>query len=556
MRRPVQTIASQVVPTASPVAPILFVLSALLLAGCPSSRPRPPVVAPPPPPAFPVSELIPADAPLVLILREVRQGVTAVRAALKPLGLVERYFALANLESELRRYHGVNLLDLKDFARVGFDPDGDAALFWQGSSFTLLLPVEDPKRLNTYLAERTAQGKTFVKRHGELAVTTWRKSSHERISFVVLPGYLALDYAALPGGGLADGAKRVDGLAEHGWIDRMLRRLTEKRDALAQAPAFAALLRRAKEKRDVVALLRPSRFNSEMAAAYRHIDTSRADPTRCAAATADLAQLEELGLALRLQGKRVKLAAWLTLSKGAREALKGWVGAPLALPAGIWDEAPARASLSLDLDPALGRLERWPQGHSSSCGLLVGLVQETRYLRRMLGRSPLRSKLRGRLAAAALAAGVEGQQLRVRAAAVTPSPAGGLPRPLRMLLSGVWARKETLGGRQVHRINAPVVLADAIRVALGEPLRITLGEGMMEQLLAHKPAASAARLVGSVRLQPGRLDLQGLMGYGPLQLLIGQQRGLRELLQTIDAVELEARLGDPGLVLKGGYSLR
>ena len=530
----------------------LSLLSALQLAGCPSSRPAPPVVAPPPAPPFPVTELIPAAAPLVVVLREAGLGIAAVRAALRPLGLVERHFTVENLESELRRHHGLNLLDVKEFARVGFDPDGDAALFWQGSSFTLLLPVKDPERLNTYLAGRTARGKTFVKRHGELAVTTWRKSSHERISFVVLPGYLALDYAALTGGGLADGARRVDGLAEHGWIDRMLG--AKKHGALARGPALDALLRRAGTTRDLVALLRPARLNLEMAAISR--DTRRRDPARCALAEQDLAQIEEVALALRLAGRRVELSAWIELSSGARKVLGDWTGAPLSLPAAVWDEAPARASLSLDLDAALKLLGRWPREHGARCGPLVELVRGTRYLQRMVARSPVRSKLRGKLAVAALSAGVKGPRLQVRAAAVAPAPAGGLPRPMRMLLSGVWARKETLAGRQVHRIDAPVVLADAVRVALGDPIRITVGEGLMGPLLTHKPPTGGPRVAGSVRLQPGRLDLQGLLGYGPLQLLIGQQRGLRELLQTIDAVELEARLGDPGLVLEGGYTLR
>jgi len=538
-------------PARSPLF-VLYVLCTLsLLGGCPSSQPAPPVVALPPPPPYPVTELIPDDAPLVLVLREVGQGIAAVRAALGPLGLLESYYTVESLESELRRYQGVNLLDPKDLARAGFDPDGDAALLWQGSSFTLLLPVGDLKRLNTYLADRTALGKTYVKRHGDLTVTTWRESSHDRLSFVVLPKYLAVDYTSLEGGGLKEGAKRLDGLPEHGWIDRLLQ--ANERGSLARSSAFASVLKRAGAKRDVVALMRPARFNREMAQVY-HSSCSRVDTTGCALAEQDLAQIEGVALALRLQGKRVKLAAWVALSSSARKTLSAWVGAPLTLPTAVWDDAPVRASLSLDLDQALQRLGRWPKGNAWFCGALVGLAEDMGYLQRMLARSPVRSKLRGKLAVAALSAGVKGPRLQVRAAAVAPAPAGGLPRPMRMLLSGVWARKETIAGRQVHRINAPVVLADTVRVALGDPVRITLGEGLMERLLTHKPA-KGPKIVGSVRLQPGRLDLQGLLGYGPLQLLTGRQRGLRELLLKIDAVELEARLGEPGVVLEGEYAL-
>lgn len=495
--------------------PLLVVASS----ACPAPRRSP---APPPRPApspLAAAALVPADAPLVLLTRDLSRVVVALRAL---AGAVGR--SPGAIDRALRRELGLSLISPGDLRRAGLDLHGSAALYGSGLDLTLVLPVKDPPRLRTF-AHAPAGGEGYW---------VWREADGRRIGLALVGKQLLVNVTALTAAG-----DRADGQPAGSWLGETVKILRGQRSALA-GPPLASWLERIGAGHDLVGALRPLPLNRGSSLLRERLGRPR--DARCDALDHDLARARLLLGGMQLGEREAGGTLHLDLDADARGALDRAAARQVTLPAALWDRAPARARMSVPYRELADWARRIP--HRPGCGAVVDLLSALDP-REIVVRMELLANVDGRLAAALTGLGVEGERLRPRGAAIAPPPRPPASRLLALLLAGPWARQERVAGRPVHRVSAPTFLSGTLRIRLDRWMRLTIGEGVMQALVDHAPPPDGPPMLLAARLDPGPLDLTALARsslaarFGASALLAG--------LARFRLLALEARLAPHGL---------
>jgi len=493
---------------------------ALLCALCPGCPQRPSPAAPPratPRRPFPAARLVPAEAPLVVLVRE-------------PARL---FAAMDRLESVLPEVALRGPLDRRDLRAAGLDPHGSAGLYSIGTDLTLVLAIEDRRRLAGY----------FGRPGSEVKAWAWRR----------LPGAMVAvmgDHLLLSLSPVGAESTRADGRTLEGWLEDTRRSVAES--SLAASGRLDALLRRAGEHRDLVAFLRPLPLNRATSLMRQRLGHRRNVP-RCNRFDQGLAAVKLLGLALSLRPRQTVGEAWLELSPAAHAELQRAVRPPFAVPATLWDRAPARVRLGMSPD-YLRRLARDLPRATDGCGAVADALIALEPAR-LMARLDLLDHVRGQLTAVALSAKPRGRRVRLEAAAVTGMPGTAVQRLIAFLVAGPWARWERVAGRRVHRFNPPSLVSGNVLFSLGDDrVRIATSAELMAPLYEPAPRGRRGDVV-DLHLEPGRLDLQALAETGLAARLSPDPRRGARVLGRFDRLWLGARLGRRRVRFELGYRL-
>ncbi|MCA9664676.1 MAG: hypothetical protein KC503_03780 [Myxococcales bacterium] len=445
-----------------------------VLAACPSSKPNKPTVAPPPPErvisAFRVADRMPAEVTYAGLARSLSVFVDGLRAALRPLRVLERSLTPDRIDAVLRRSLGWNPLDLGELDDAGFDLDASVGFFSVGVEPTALLPIKSKKRLEKFLAARTTKLKVFIRRVKGRTHTSVALDSSARLSWVVLDGYLAMHISMRPAG-----VSSSDWKPTASWFDAIASKLPRGR-SLSGSRALAWVLEGAGKRRDLAAYLDPPRF-SKAAKAF-----GRAMPSSCEAHRAELSELPRVGAVALFKKARVDVALRAELGKSAAAALvKMTDGAP-ALPASIHDKAPLRLQIAFDAN-AIAQLSR--RIGNRRCGPIFEVARELRYLPALFSAMPVLRYSAGRLAAALLKADERGQgTLHIEGAALIAPASDADSKRIAATLT-LTGKPETIANKQVRVLSPSVNVAQTMRVfADATRIALTSGEGLMQALLA------------------------------------------------------------------------
>jgi len=503
-----------------PRRPLTLAVCLAACAACPAPRQSPaapPTSAPPP---LAAAALVPADAPLVLLARDLSRVVLTLRSLAGAAGR-----SPGGIDRALRRDLGLSLIAPGDLRRAGIALQGSAALYGSGLDLTLVLPVKDPARLRTF-ANAPAGGESYW---------VWREAEGRRISLALVGKHLLANVTALTTAG-----DRADGQPAGAWLGETVKILRGQRPALA-GPRLASWLERVGAGRDLVGALQPLPLNRASSMLGERLGQPR-DAARCDALDHDLVRARLLLAGLQLGDREAGGTLRVDLDADTRGVLAGAAAHQVTLPAELWDHAPARVRMSVPYREIAQLARRIP--HRPGCGAVSDLLAALDP-RETVIRMELLANVDGRVAAALTGLAVEGDRLRTRGAALAPPPRPPASRLLALLLAGPWARQERVAGRTVHRVSAPAFLSGTLRIRLDRWMRLTIGEGVMQPLVDYNPPRDGPPMLLAARLEPGPLDLDAL-ARSPLAARFRASELLAGLAR-FRLLALEARLAPHGL---------
>lgn len=531
-------------------------LALVLGTGCPAKKPGgspqgPATSRPAAPARAPVAQLVPEGATYVVLARKVTGLVEAARQWLEPLRIVDTELTVASLEQSLRGALGLSLLDLRDLDDAGIDVEGRAALFSTGIAPTLALPIADAQRLQAFFAARDKKLTVRVRDHDGLAVTSWDLGPGLSARRAILDEHLVLHLALrspVPEKG-----------ADLRWIDELVAARSAPRPPEQVRRLIAAL----PEHRDVVFFADAQRADAASRTLYAE---------GCRGAAGDT--LRTIRGGLRLGARRVALRATVELGAATRRALDAATGAPLSLPATLWDPAPAR----LRLDLPRGFLREPPAGCAGrACGVVCDLSRDLVAALGPVLRSSWLAHAGGRLAGALLAADERGQLLSVRGGLIAAAPDAAAERFFRGELPVKEGAATRVHGQAVEELSPTVKLREVARASFARGLlHLAAGDGLIAALLAPRERAAAPpgphRSLVSFALRPAgladlRVPLKLLEGEatpakGGLLGLLGGARGyslndkVAHLASSFAAASLDVALTSGGIEVRSELELR
>ncbi|MCC6746415.1 MAG: hypothetical protein IT371_02080 [Deltaproteobacteria bacterium] len=534
----------------------LLLSSVLLAAGCPTPRP---VVGPPKKPVedqkFPVLGLVPAKPTYFVVLGRLSRAAEGLRAFVEPLRALDTGLTPDTLDKEWQKDVGGSPLSANDLDDAGLDLKGSAVLFSTTAAPTWVLPVGDEERLRKFVEGRTRLTTTFVRSYKGHTVTAWKVGEAVRGAMVRVARYLVLHVDYVPPGSPADWKPSLT------WLDEIL--AARAGQSVLHGEAYRWVMKAGGETADVVAYLDPAAVQAGATPWLGPL------PATCAAPDRKLDGVRRVAVAVRLGARSLAATATISLTAEGEKSLAAHVARGPALPASLWEKAPARLAWHLDPRYVTELAARYGEAR---CGPVHGAIRELSgpLLQPLRSYEAVLQHLGGSFEAVLLSADEKGQgTLSLQGAAVAAAKREE-DRAFLLKELTVDAEKQTqLGGRKLHAVSPSVTMVESVWLTLADDrLRLAAGEGVMQRLLADAPVAGNRFL--SLGLEPGRIaDLRA-----PARLLesggsaptpwggrssSGGRWSLDQLANWASSyarVQLDGEVRGQDVVLRLGYQLR
>jgi hypothetical protein len=412
------------------------------------------------------------------------------------------------LGEQLKTMVGLNPFEAAEVDDAGFDLTRGVALFSDGASVTLLAPIRDNKRLASFLTTQTKTMTGEVTAHRDLTATSYKRPDGTWV-LAQVEHYLVMHFR--PSWVVEEGRTTGAGKARptHGrfrWLDEIVDLRGGSTRGAAANQDLQERFQDVRKQDEVLLYLDARSAGAEALRLAQAVDRG----TSCKAFSALVRQLEPVSLAMSLTERQVGLRTQLRLAPALRDALVKRVGAMPVLPASIWDRAPAR--LAWRLDPAVLPSEA-ELAASYRCGVSALMVVPIFSGLLRWARSELVRQSAGHLALAILAADERGEStLHLKGALVARASNETFKSYWLGRMAGPVKSKETVSSRTVFLVQQSRKTTEHLRLtALEGGVAASMGDGVIEQVLAFKQPVGSGTRVAEFQLVPGGLtDLRAV----------------------------------------------